>query len=100
MTGVSDVLRPSAGDALNAWAARVRANREQAPCESGKRQEDSALYRPDDGARAAASVILEGGAAAHLGGARERAEYDARLAGAAASRPPAWWSGFSAAAGR
>jgi len=77
----------------------LRANREQAPCESGKRQEDSALYRPDDGARAAASVILEGGAAAHLGGARERAEYDARLAGAAASRPPAWWSGFSAAIG-
>jgi SAM-dependent methyltransferase len=29
MTGVSDALRPSASDALRAWAARVRANREQ-----------------------------------------------------------------------
>jgi len=29
MTGMSDVLRPSAEAALSAWAARVRANREQ-----------------------------------------------------------------------
>jgi len=29
MTGVSDALRPSAEEALRAWAARVRANREQ-----------------------------------------------------------------------
>src|SRR5436305_2593495 len=29
MTGVSDALRPTAEEALRAWGARVRANREQ-----------------------------------------------------------------------
>jgi len=76
----------------------LRANGEQPPCESGSTQEDSALFRPDDGARAAASVILAGGAPAPPEGAREPPESAPRLADASAPPPP-WWSGFSAALG-
>ncbi len=42
----------------------LRGNDAAAPCESGGRQQDSALYRPDDEARAAAEVIFHASARA------------------------------------
>jgi hypothetical protein len=77
----------------------LRGDREQPPCESGGTQEDTALYRPDDGARSAANAILQGSAPAPTASASEAGDRLALLARASGSAPPPWWSGFSATLG-
>jgi hypothetical protein len=73
----------------------LRGDRERPPCERGGAQEDSALYKPDDSARAAASVIFEGSAPP----VQEAGEGGASAALASGETGPPWWSGFGAALG-
>jgi hypothetical protein len=76
----------------------LRGDRARPPCEAGGTQEDSALYRPDDVARAAANVILDGSwTAAPVPAAAGPVTTSAPVVGAAPSAGPTAWSGFAEA---